>query len=456
MADILLDFEEILEQIKHTLATDDREQFLEIFLNNHTYDQAQLYIELTPEERQIVYQFLSPMDMATVFEIIEEDDEDVEKYLLEMNERYAAKMLANMYADNAVDILQQIKSDECIKYLRLMPHQNSVELRELLNYEDYTAGAMMTTEIISIHEMQTVGSAMTYVKQMAEEAETVYYVYVVDEDQRLRGVITLRDLILQPDRVLIKDIMQERIVSVHVHDDQNDVAQLIRDYDFLALPVVDEDNVLLGIITVDDAIDVIDEEATSDYSGLAGVDVDSQNTNPLFAAFQRLPWLITLLFLGMSTSTLLTRYEDIISHASILSVFVTLITGTAGNAGTQSLAVAVRKLGILEEEDTSYIKLFIHEILTGAITGLVTGSVITIVVGVWQSNFILGGVIGLAMFCAITVATIAGSFIPLLMDKIGVDPAVASGPFISTLSDLTSVLIYFTIASYFLEAFMKG
>ena len=448
------EFDEILEQIQHTIATDDREQFLDIFLNNHTYDQAQLYLELTPEERQVVYHFLSPMDMATVFELIEEDVEDVEKYLLEMNERYAAKMLAAMYADNAVDVLQELKEDDAKKYLKLMPHQTSTELMELLNYEDSTAGAMMTTEIIAIHELQTVGEAMTYVKQMAEEAETVYYVYVVDEENRLQGVITLRDLILQPDRSLVKDIMQDRLVKVHVYDDQLEVAQLIRDYDFLALPVVDEDDVLLGIITVDDAIDVIDEEATSDYSGLAGVNVDSQNTNPLISASKRLPWLITLLFLGMSTSSLLSRYEGIIESASVLSIFVTLITGTAGNAGTQSLAVAVRKLGTHEEE-TSYLKLLIHEVLTGLISGLVTGVTITIVVGFWQHNWILGMIIGLAMFCAITVATIAGSFIPLVMDKIGVDPAVASGPFISTLSDLTSVLIYFTIAQQFLAAFMN-
>ncbi|MGY3725240.1 magnesium transporter [Granulicatella balaenopterae] len=448
------EFDEILEQIQHTIATDDREQFLEIFLNNHTYDQAQLYLELTPEERQVVYHFLSPMDMATVFELIEEDVEDVEKYLLEMNERYAAKMFAAMYADNAVDVLQEIKEDEAKKYLKLMPRKTSTELMELLNYEDSTAGALMTTEIVAIHELQTVGDAMMMVKQMAEEAETVYYVYVVDEENRLQGVITLRDLILQPDRTLVKDIMQERLVKVHVYDDQAEVAQIIRDYDFLALPVVDEDEVLLGIITVDDAIDVIDEEATSDYSGLAGVNVDSQSTNPLISASKRLPWLITLLFLGMSTSTLLSRYEEIIANASILSIFVTLITGTAGNAGTQSLAVAVRKLGTHEEED-SYLKLLIHEVLTGLISGLVTGLTISIVVGIWQHNWILGMIIGLAMFCAITVATIAGSFIPLVMDKIGVDPAVASGPFISTLSDLTSVLIYFTIAKHFLEAFMN-
>ncbi len=454
MPEIVYEFDEILQQIRHTIATDDKEQFREIFLNNHTYDQAQIYLNLEPEERQSVYEFLTPAEMADLFEIIEEDVEDVEDYLKEMDIKYAAKMLANMYADNAVDVLQQVKEEDVIAYLRLMPHKAAIEIRELLNYEDHTAGSMMTTEYIALREKQTVGQAMTYVKQMAAEAETVYYVYVVDDANRLQGVITLRDLILQPDHALIKDIMKDRIVSVNVQDDKNEVAQMIRDYDFLAIPVIDEDNELLGIVTVDDAIDVMDEEATSDYSGLAGVNVDTQNTNPFIAASKRLPWLITLLFLGMGTSSLLSRYENVIEQASVLSIFVTLITGTAGNAGTQSLAVAVRKLSAHEDE-ISFFKLLIHEISTGLISGLVTGLTITIVVGLWQQNWILGAVIGLAMFCAITVATLAGSFIPVLMDRIGVDPAVASGPFISTLSDLTSVLIYFSIAKNFLDAFLK-
>ena len=165
----------------------------------------------------------------------------------------------------------------------------------------------------------------------------------------------------------------------------------------------------------------------------------------------RLPWLITLLFLGMGTSSLISNYEGLISEAAILSVFVTLITGTAGNAGTQSLAVAVRKIGQPESEKRNWMAMVTQEMLTGLISGVVTGLAIMLVVGIWKSNFILGGIIGFSMLSAITVANLAGSLIPILMDKIGFDPAVASGPFISTFSDLTSVLIYFNIAKYFIE-----
>jgi magnesium transporter len=253
---------------------------------------------------------------------------------------------------------------------------------------------------------------------------------------------------------MISDVMSERVMSVHVGDDQEDVAQTFRDYDFLALPVTDYDDHLLGIVTVDDIIDVIDEEAASDYSGLAGVNVDEVSENPIKAAGKRLPWLITLLFLGMATASLISHYEDLVSEASILAVFISLITGTAGNAGTQSLAVAVRRLAMNDDKSNTFFATVIGEVLTGLVTGAITGLTIFAIVAVWKGNPILGFVIGMAMMCAITVANLAGSLIPMLMDKLGFDPAVASGPFITTLSDLTSVLIYFNIASMFMSYFI--
>ena len=218
--------------------------------------------------------------------------------------------------------------------------------------------------------------------------------------------------------------------------------------------MTDYDGKLIGIITVDDIIDVIDEESAEDYSGLAGVDTDEETNSPIKAAINRLPWLIVLLLLGMSTTTLISHYESMIGEASILAIFISSITGTAGNAGTQSLAVAVRRLAEKEEDQPSWYKQFLTEFSTGLLTGFVTGLTICLIVGIWKQNFVLGFVIGMAMMCAITVANLAGSFIPNLMDRIGVDPAVASGPFISTLSDLTSVLIYFNIAKLFMQFLM--
>src|SRR5699024_11223357 len=240
--------------------------------------------------------------------------------------------------------------------------------------------------------------------------------------ERLTGVISLRDLIINEDSRLVKDVMNTRVISVQVSDDQVEVAKMVQDYDLLALPVVGFDHELLGIITVDDILDIIQDEADSDYSGLAAVDVNVDHETPWSAAKSRLPWLITLLFLGMGTATLISQYEGLIESASVLSAFVTLITGTAGNAGTQSLAVAVRKLTNKTEEDTKNNLMF--EILTGLIKGIIVGVTIAVVAGIWKQNIILGGIIGISMACSIFVANLAGALIPKLLNKIGFDPAV--------------------------------
>ncbi|MEG0287008.1 MULTISPECIES: magnesium transporter [Vagococcus] len=449
-----IEMEEQFNQLRKVLHEDKLATFREIFLEWHLYEQGQFYFTLDEKERLRLYTYLSPKETADMFDVIEEDHEDMKDYLAEMAPRYVADMLSEMYADNAADILNELDKEEALKYLSLMTSENVNRIKGLLGYEDKTAGAIMTTDYISIVANQTIRSALNLLRQKAPQAEVIYYVYVVDSRNHLVGVISLRDLIVNDADTLISEMMEERVISIDVTEDQEDVAKTIRDYDFLAVPVVNSRKELLGIITVDDIIDVIDDEAASDYSGLAGVDVEAVAETPLKASIKRLPWLITLLFLGMSTATLISHYEVLINEASILAVFISLITGTAGNAGTQSLAVAVRKLAISDEKDMSFFKLIINEVLTGLITGCVTGFVIFIVVGFWKDNFILGFVIGIAMLCAITVANLAGSFIPILMEKIGFDPAVASGPFITTLSDLTSVLIYFNIARLFMGFFI--
>lgn len=443
-------FEENVEVIKQLLNNNRMTRFRAEFLAMHQYDQAKIFEQISPEERNKVYQYLSPSELASIFDAFEVDEVPIDDYFNEMNDSYAASVLAEMYADNAVDFLNHLKDLTKVKvYMQLMKPESAREISQLINYLPETAGSIMTTEFVWIDENLTLREAYEYLKTVAVQAETIYYVYVMDEHERLTGVISLRDLIINEDSRLVKDVMNTRVISVQVSDDQVEVAKMVQDYDLLALPVVGFDHELLGIITVDDILDIIQDEADSDYSGLAAVDVNVDHETPWSAAKSRLPWLITLLFLGMGTATLISQYEDLIESASVLSAFVTLITGTAGNAGTQSLAVAVRKLTNKTEEDTKNNLMF--EILTGLIKGIIVGVTIAVVAGIWKQNIILGGIIGISMACAIFVANLAGALIPKLMNKIGFDPAVASGPFISTLSDLTSVFIYFTIASAFMN-----
>lgn len=446
--------EEQVEIIQRLLEENRMTRFRTEFLALHNYDQAKIFIELKEDHRSKVYQYLSPSELANIFDVLEDQEENLDGYFDEMLHPYAANVLAEMYPDNAVDVLNELTDKERVNiYMHLMPPEAAREISHLINYLDETAGSIMTTEYIAIQENLTLGEAYYQLRQQAIDAETIYYVYVVDPSDRLTGVISLRDLIINDEAKLIADVMNNRVISVQVNDDQVEVAKMVRDYDLLALPVVGFDQELLGIVTVDDVIDVMREEAESDYSGLAAVDVSEKHLSPFSAARSRLPWLVTLLFLGMGTSHLISHFGGLVEQVSILSAFITLITGTAGNAGTQSLAVTVRTLN--DGENESPISHIFFELITGAITGLVVGICVFLIVFIWKGNMVFGLIIAAAMFMAIVVANLAGLLIPVVMDKLGFDPAVASGPFISTLSDLTSVFIYFSIAQLCINYIMQ-
>ncbi|WP_339163744.1 magnesium transporter [Siminovitchia sp. FSL W7-1587] len=439
------------ELLLHALAKNDIKQFRENFLKLHPYDQAKFFMKIEFDDRLNIYYFLSPKEVADFFEVLDIEDQEYKDILAEMEPNYAADMLSFMYTDNAVDVLNKLDKRQAVSYLTIMNKESAQEIKNLLHYEESTAGSIMTTEFIAISANQTVRSAMHILKNEAPTAETIYYVYVVDDDHRLVGVISLRDLIISNDDAMIADMMSDRVVSTTVDENQESAAKQMRDYDLLALPVVDFQNHLLGIITVDDIIDVIDEEASDDYSKLAGVfDVDTVDKSPFTAARKRLPWLIILLFLGMFTASLIGRFEATLNEVSILAVFIPLIAGMAGNTGTQALAVAVRGIATGELEEESRWKLVLREAGTGLITGSICGIMVSIIVYLWKGELFLGFLVGVSILASLFVATLAGSLVPLLMHKLKIDPAVASGPFITTMNDITSILIYFGLATLFM------
>lgn len=429
----------------------DVKSFRDDFLTHHPYDQATFYEKADQKIRHLMYQYLSPKEMADVFEAIEIDDDEYEDLFREMNVNYASDLLAFMYTDDAVDILNKLNKEQVATYLTIMEKESARQIKDLLHYEEYTAGSIMTTEFVSIPKNSTVRSAMNILRNAAPKAETIYYVFVVDEDKRLSGIVTLRDLIVSDEDTLIGSIMNERVVSVSVSEDQEEVARMIKDYDFLAMPVVDFQQHLLGIITVDDIIDVLDEEASDDYSKLAAVsDMDTFDKGPFTAAKKRLPWLILLTFLGMFTANLMGMFEATLDKVALLAVFIPLIAGMAGNSGTQALAVAVRGIATGDIEEESKMRLLFREAGTGLITGIVCGVVVIGLVYFWKGELLIGALVGAAVFSSIFVATLAGSFIPLLIHRLKIDPAVASGPFITTLNDIISILIYLGLATTFL------
>lgn len=276
--------------------------------------------------------------------------------------------------------------------------------------------------------------------------------FVLDNSKRLVGVLSIRDLIIADSDTLIKEVMSTKVVAVSVAKDQEDVAQMFRDYDFLALPVVDFQDHLLGIITVDDILDVMEEEASEDYSKLAAMsNTDIKDDTAIRSARKRLPWLVILLFLGMLTATLIASFEQTLEQVAILAAFIPLIGGTAGNSGTQALAVSVRGMATGEFENTGKWKLLGREALTGLINGIFCGIILATIIFIWQGNIYLGILLGLSIMGSLLVATLAGALIPMLMNRLNIDPAVASGPFITTINDLISTLIYFGMATAFMS-----
>lgn len=432
------------------LENDEIDVFRTNFLDMHPYDQAKFFIGQAHEERMQIYAYLSPEEISAIMENIELDD--TEPYFTEMEPRFAAMVFAEMATDDAVDILNEMEKDKVASFLTMMDKDAADEIKELLHYEEKTAGSIMTTEFIAIYKTQTAKQAMEQLKAEAPDAETIYYLYIIDDDKHLAGVLSLRDLIIADENTVIGDIMSEKIVFVSVAEDQEEVAIMMRDYDLLALPVIDFQHHLLGIITVDDILDVMDEEASDDYSKLAAVsDVDRPDENAVISAKKRLPWLIILLFLGMLTASLIGQFEKTLNEVAVLAIFIPLIAGMAGNTGTQSLAVAVRGLATGEYGNKGKTKLILREAGTGLITGTVCGIIIAIVIFLWKDQLFLGLLVGFTILATLTVATIAGSLIPLVMDRLKIDPAVASGPFISTINDIISILIYFGMATAFMS-----
>ncbi|ELW0060066.1 magnesium transporter [Staphylococcus pseudintermedius] len=451
---ILLDDEEMFNKalLDDFIAKGDIDGFREEFLTLHSYEQSE-YFEISDDDvRQKMYRFLSPEEVSEFFENLEIDEEDYEALFETMNATYASQVLEQMSYDNAVDILNQLSKKKIASLLMLMNREEAKEIKALLHYDEDTAGGIMTTEYISLTINTPVHEALMRVKDQAPDAETIYVIFVVDEDKKLVGVISLRDLIIAENDAYIEDIMSERVISANVADDQEDVAQTMRDYDFIAMPVVDYQNHLLGIITIDDIVDVMDEEASEDYSRLAGVsDIDSTDDTIFQTALKRLPWLLILTVLGMITASILGSFEETLEKVALLAAFIPIISGMSGNSGTQSLAVSVRNISTGDIKEKSKIKLALRESGSGFLTGITCAVSLSLIIMLLYGQPYLALIVGTSLTIAMTVGTTIGSVIPLVINRLGIDPAVASGPFITTINDIVSMLIYFGLATTFMS-----
>ncbi len=428
----------------------------------HPYDISEALLVMSETERQKVYSWLNKEKLAKVFEHISE--ERAADFILELDKSLAADVLTLMEIDDAVDILQHLKFDDSTEFFVLLDETKRNQIRKLSKYKHLTAGSEMNSDFIKLNPGMDVKDAMKLLVSQANTIEMIETLFVTDENDVLVGVVDLKDLIVAKHPKKIENIMDSNFYAVNVLDGIQEVVKDIQKYDTLAMPVLNEDKKIEGIITMYDAMDIIEETAHDDYAKLAGLPAeDDVYDSAKTSAKKRLPWLVLLLFMNMIVSTVLASYEETIAAIAVLVLFQPLILGMAGNIGTQSLAVTILRISRETlRTKVNVIKHITSEFLVGVINGVILGVLAFLTSWILLNILPLGqidstitpfrvaGVVGLSVVSSLSVSALLGSLIPVILNKLRVDPAVASGPFITTINDVTALMVYFTLASVLL------
>jgi magnesium transporter len=436
--------EDALEQIGLLLQEGNYDGAAEYIRSLHPADGAEMLTTLEPDAQAEIVTRLEPDELAVVFEQMggEEaaemgqhlDVESLANVLDEMEPDVAADMLGEMEPANATAVLEQMDEAQAIA--------------PLLAYPEDTAGGIMNLPPPSLRRFMTVAEAFQFIKNNYHDASQIFYLYVLDRNGRLIGVVNLRALILAEPTLTIEEIMRRDVISVRVDTDQEDVAQLFSRYDLLALPVVDAEEHLVGIVTVDDVVDVIEEEATEDIYHLAQVGADSEIFAPIFRSLRaRLPWLYVNMFTAFISSSVVAFFEDTIAAIAILAVFMPIVAAQGGNAGNQTMTIMVRSLALGEIDVTQAWRALRREFLIGVLNGLSLGICVGAVAWLWQGNPMLGVIIGLAMIGNLMVAAIAGVLVPTTLKRLNVDPALASSIFVTAATDVMGFALYLGLAT---------
>ncbi|WP_035446250.1 magnesium transporter [Atopobacter phocae] len=433
---------------------DERDTFRALFLRLHENDQVEVFHLLYPQNKAKITQFLSSEEFAAVFDQMDfEDRLDSVTYL---PAHYMTEVFRYAADDNVTNLLNNVDEEQQQQLLEMMHPNDRRTIEKMLQHDADTAGAIMTTELIKVSVNDTADMVIQKMREIGRLAETIYYIYVVDEGQHLTGVISLRELILSPGETKVEQLMTTQVVTANVETDQEEVAHLIQEYDLLALPIVTIDNVLVGIVTVDDVIDILEDEATEDFHRFAGISTKDEDNEEAEESIwmmtrQRLPWILILLFMGLLSANLISLFEDTLAEVVALASFMPILTDSAGNVGTQSLAVSVRRLTMNSDEQPNFWTMLLKELCTGTLIGTAASLTIAGIALVMYHNVTLAFVIAISILVTLSMSTVIGYLVPALFNKLGIDPAVASGPFITTINDIFGLFIYFSMATALLH-----
>ena len=410
-------------------------------------------IEGLPEAKQaIAFRLLSKDESIEVYEQL---DSSVQQTLIEEFKRQEVlDIVDKMSPDDRARLFDELPAKVIARIVGQLSPAERKATALLLGYEQNTAGRIMTPEYISLKESFTVTQAIDRIRSLADETETVYYLYVTDAARRLTGILSLRDLVTAYPNQTIGEIMTRDVVSVSTDTDQEEVARIIQRYDFIAAPVVDAEHRLVGIITVDDIIDILEEETTEDIYNLGGVQSGREDyfqINLLTVARRRVVWLFVLLFTNTVTGSIINSQQELLQQVIVLASFIPLLTGTGGNVGAQSSTVVIRGLNTEEIESRGAVTVIAREFSAGALLGLMLGLVAMGWAFALQQDLRVAVSVGISLISISTLASVAGAGLPFMFRSFGLDPALMSAPFITTVTDVVGVLIYFAIAKAILQ-----
>ncbi|MBN2124353.1 MAG: magnesium transporter [Deltaproteobacteria bacterium] len=448
MTDILN--EKLVEDVKSSVRENNRTFLKNVLDEMRPADVADLIEHLEQEERLYVFEVLEPEGAGEVLVEIEPPFQG--SILSNLDNRSISEIVKELDSDDAADLVGDLPADRAQEIINALSDDVSGDLEKLLPYPDDTAGGLMALEFVAVKADSTVEEAIEVIREKREEVENLYYVFVIDDFGRLAGILSLKDLVLEPPERKIADIMNPEVISVHVNTDQEEVAHLVKKYDLVSIPVVDRNHRLVGRITHDDIIDVIEEEADEDITFMAGVirqEIAEESAMKISRA--RLPWLLAGLLGGILAAVVINQFESSLERILALSFFFPVIMAMGGNTGTQAATVAVRGLATGDISMVHIGKRLITEMKVAMVNGIICGVLLGAVVSIWLSDYALGGIVAFSLILIILSSGFIGAAVPLALKRVNVDPAIATGPFVTTTNDIFSLFIYLGLVTCFLR-----
>lgn len=441
--------EHLFKAINKLLEKGERWRVTQVLNSVHPADAAEILEALPDEEKRELFEVWDADHSADA--LLEMDEEEQVEIAEHLRLAVISEILSEMPADDAVDLLGDLSTDRAARILEKIEPEKRLHLEKLLKHREDTAGGLMTPKIISLNKSMNTQEAIDYLRKQGPSAKEIYYIFVVDENNRLAGVLSLRDLIIAQPNAFVKNIMDENVIYAPANVDQEEVARIMRKYDLLALPVVSDDMKLLGMVTVDDVMDVMQNEATEDMYRMVGLSAEEKVSNPIRVSLKRrLPWLYVNLMTAMLSASVVAFFQSTVARLAILAVFMPIVANQGGVGGSQVATILVRGLALGELDKAMARRAIIKELSLGALNGIAIGSVIALLAFIWKGSPMLGIIVGMAMMLNLIAAGLAGMAVPLTLRKLGIDPAIASSIFVTTVTDACAFFFVLALATLFI------